>query len=217
MSTEVAALPPQVQLFHPEQAAAPLEPTASARARDTSPLGPDELELHTGGHCLEIEIEVPLSGRTIQLMYSGPDTHDELVVVPGLVLFCDPVVDACVQPEVDSCATFHNSCKGGWSAGDKPGWSEEKIQGFTPRLPDTPVLPRMAQPLPGDWWMGPPLEGFGTPQAPSGPKAALSTLGTRRGQARDLSAVGSTSAGFVAPPGAGGFAAVAADEEEEET
>ncbi|CAE7692123.1 unnamed protein product, partial [Symbiodinium necroappetens] len=44
--------------------------------------------------------------------YNGPDTGHLDTVIPGQVLFCDPVVPSCVQPELDSCKAFSPSCGG---------------------------------------------------------------------------------------------------------
>eukprot|EP00913_Durusdinium_trenchii_P010470 g9817.t1 len=64
---------------------------------------PGEMLLSAGGHCIEVLVRADSNSRSIQLQYTGPDTGHVKTVVPGQVLFCDPVVPACVSPEINSC------------------------------------------------------------------------------------------------------------------
>lgn len=65
---------------------------------------PVEVELASGGHCVEATVLVTNQGRTVRLLYSGPDTARNLIAVPSEMLFCDPVVMACVDPALVSCS-----------------------------------------------------------------------------------------------------------------
>eukprot|EP00439_Symbiodinium_sp_Y106_P060148 s611_g8.t2 len=78
-------------------APAPAFPPAFAAAEGK----PGELHLTAGGHCVEVIVKADRDSRSIQLKYNGPDTGHLDTVIPGQVLFCDPVVPACVQPELD--------------------------------------------------------------------------------------------------------------------
>jgi len=89
-------------------APAPAFPPAFAAAEGK----PGELHLTAGGHCVEVIVKADRDSRSIQLKYNGPDTGHLDTVIPGQVLFCDPVVPACVQPELDSCKAFTPSCGG---------------------------------------------------------------------------------------------------------
>eukprot|EP00438_Fugacium_kawagutii_P005895 Skav214430 [mRNA] locus=scaffold586:360478:361980:+ [translate_table: standard] len=81
----------------PVPAPAPAPPPFEAEGR------PGEMLLAAGGHCVEVLVRADSNSRSIQLSYNGPDTGHVKTVVPGQVLFCDPVVPACVSPELNSC------------------------------------------------------------------------------------------------------------------
>merc|ERR1719433_1634665 len=63
------------------------------------------VELKPGGHCVEVNIMVTPGARSLALKYSGPDTSGKMTTVPGQVLFCDPVVEACEDAGPNSCAS----------------------------------------------------------------------------------------------------------------
>merc|ERR1719265_3047492 len=67
----------------------------------TCEISPTPVELQPGGHCVEAVVLVTSGARTIKLSYSGPDSRDVMTLMPAQVLYCDPVVKACVQPEVN--------------------------------------------------------------------------------------------------------------------
>merc|ERR1712176_1365698 len=52
------------------------------------------------------------NGKTVKLKYQGPDTQDMETVVPGEALFCDPVIPACIKPELEICTRFNPPCPG---------------------------------------------------------------------------------------------------------
>jgi len=101
---------------------------AKAREKDGGGGPPDEIVLMGGGHCIDVEVQVTPSGRTLQLLYTGPDTHGKEAVIPALVLFCDPVEQACANPNLDACSRF-DTCQGKYDAGDEKkdiDWSKVK-------------------------------------------------------------------------------------------
>jgi len=67
-------------------------------------------ELSAGGHCIEIVVMAAAAHGSVQLRYKGPDTDSIDTVMPGQVLFCDPVVAACQEPELDTCAFLKPDC-----------------------------------------------------------------------------------------------------------
>eukprot|EP00930_Biecheleria_cincta_P004639 TRINITY_DN105558_c0_g1_i1.p1 TRINITY_DN105558_c0_g1~~TRINITY_DN105558_c0_g1_i1.p1 ORF type:complete len:575 (-),score=109.28 TRINITY_DN105558_c0_g1_i1:310-2034(-) len=78
----------------------------------TDPDGPGRLTLKAGGHCVEIVVMAqPTNSPTMQLRYSGPDTDQTDTLVPGQVLFCDPVAPACKRPELDACRASRPNCE----------------------------------------------------------------------------------------------------------
>lgn len=64
------------------------------------------VELGPGGHCVEVNIMVTPSARSLALKYSGPDTSGKMTTMPGQVLFCDPVVSACEDAGPNTCANY---------------------------------------------------------------------------------------------------------------
>eukprot|EP00929_Paragymnodinium_shiwhaense_P006872 TRINITY_DN110825_c0_g1_i1.p1 TRINITY_DN110825_c0_g1~~TRINITY_DN110825_c0_g1_i1.p1 ORF type:complete len:1225 (-),score=222.94 TRINITY_DN110825_c0_g1_i1:89-3763(-) len=60
-------------------------------------------------HCLDITVMVTGAGRELALTYQGPDTEMSVVVIPGQVLFCDPVIEACDSPEMAVCDNFRDA------------------------------------------------------------------------------------------------------------
>lgn len=72
---------------------------------------PGQLELGRGGHCLDVTVMVRPSARTLTLLYQGPDTSGAKTVIPGQVLFCDPVVEACAMPELEACHAYQAECQ----------------------------------------------------------------------------------------------------------
>lgn len=83
--------------------AAPAAPPAPPAPQVTHV--PPKLELKAGGHCVSATVLVHSQSKTIRLMYSGPDTADNLIAVPSAVLYCDPEIKACVAPALAECAT----------------------------------------------------------------------------------------------------------------
>ncbi|CAJ1367523.1 unnamed protein product, partial [Effrenium voratum] len=103
-----ATLPAPAPAPVPLDSPAPSPATAPAPAPELPPAfeeqeQPGELFLSEGGHCVEVVVKADSNSRSLQLRYSGPDTDHVDTVVPGQVLFCDPVVPACTRPELQSC------------------------------------------------------------------------------------------------------------------
>lgn len=80
---------------------------APAPAGEKEEPKPTFMELSEGGHCVEVDVKVKKQrGQpTLQWKYSGPDTLNNLQIVPAHALFCRPAIAACVRPAVDACAT----------------------------------------------------------------------------------------------------------------
>mmetsp|Transcript_23067 Transcript_23067/g.52972 ORF Transcript_23067/g.52972 Transcript_23067/m.52972 type:complete len:774 (+) Transcript_23067:75-2396(+) len=68
------------------------------------------LKLQPGAHCVEVLIKVPSSARTISLRYHGPDTNGKKIIIPGTVVYCDPVIPACKNPELQACPRYTPKC-----------------------------------------------------------------------------------------------------------
>eukprot|EP00931_Biecheleriopsis_adriatica_P032555 TRINITY_DN18992_c0_g1_i2.p1 TRINITY_DN18992_c0_g1~~TRINITY_DN18992_c0_g1_i2.p1 ORF type:complete len:591 (+),score=108.22 TRINITY_DN18992_c0_g1_i2:188-1960(+) len=101
----------QASTTAPVPASAPVAaPAAAPATHEDLPGG--EFELSAGGHCLEVVVRLDSSSKALQLRYSGPDTDNKETVIPGQVLFCDPVIAACEKPELESCGAFRTSCTG---------------------------------------------------------------------------------------------------------
>jgi len=62
--------------------------------------------LKSGGHCVEVNVMVTPSARSLALRYKGPDTSGKMTTVPGQVLFCDPVLSACEDAGPNTCVNF---------------------------------------------------------------------------------------------------------------
>mmetsp|Transcript_52996 Transcript_52996/g.113722 ORF Transcript_52996/g.113722 Transcript_52996/m.113722 type:complete len:564 (+) Transcript_52996:148-1839(+) len=71
-----------------------------------------QVELEAGGHCIDALVMALPTGRTLRLRYRGPDTGGVETVIPGQVLFCDPVIEACRTPEMQACTIYEPSCQG---------------------------------------------------------------------------------------------------------
>jgi len=74
--------------------------------RTTKPM----VQLSAGGHCIEVSVLVTNFAKSLKLLYSGPDTDSSTVVVPSVVLFCDPIVKACKTPALQACAAQQARC-----------------------------------------------------------------------------------------------------------
>mmetsp|Transcript_35425 Transcript_35425/g.102026 ORF Transcript_35425/g.102026 Transcript_35425/m.102026 type:complete len:302 (+) Transcript_35425:1868-2773(+) len=105
-----------------------------AKLRGGVGLRPNQAMLEAGGHCLDILIAVTPEGRTLQLTYKGPDTAGTMTVIPGQVLWCDPVVQACSNPALDTCALYRPKCSG----------TDMPFAG--PTLPDYSKMPTASMP-----------------------------------------------------------------------
>mmetsp|Transcript_41201 Transcript_41201/g.74478 ORF Transcript_41201/g.74478 Transcript_41201/m.74478 type:complete len:770 (+) Transcript_41201:78-2387(+) len=68
------------------------------------------LRLQPGAHCVEVVVRVPSSARTISLRYHGPDTNGKKIIIPGSVVYCDPVIPACQNPELQACPRYTPKC-----------------------------------------------------------------------------------------------------------
>jgi len=83
-----------------------------------------------------VVVKADSNSRSMQLRYNGPDTGHVETVVPGQVLFCDPVIPACVEPELDSCKAFAPQC------GTAPGPSPAALMAEAPApAPAEPMIP----------------------------------------------------------------------------
>jgi len=69
--------------------------------------------LAAGGHCIEAMVMVTPAARNLKLLYTGPDTNGEEVVVPSQVVNCDPVIPACTEPLREVCAAYRPQCSAG--------------------------------------------------------------------------------------------------------
>jgi len=94
----VAAVPPA-----PFPAPAPAPQPVGSKEVDESA---GTIELKSGGHCVEVNVMVTPSARSLALRYKGPDTSGKMTTVPGQVLFCDPAVSACEDAGPNTCANF---------------------------------------------------------------------------------------------------------------
>jgi len=81
-----------------------------AKAAKATKGKPATFDLSAGGHCIEIVVMATAAHGSVQLRYKGPDTDGIDTVMPGQVLFCDPVVAACQEPELDTCAVLKPDC-----------------------------------------------------------------------------------------------------------
>jgi len=68
----------------------------------------NSIELLAGAHCIEAMVMVTPSARDLALKYTGADTHDVEVTIPGQLMHCDPVIAACTTPLRDVCLNYKN-------------------------------------------------------------------------------------------------------------
>ncbi|CAJ1399034.1 unnamed protein product [Effrenium voratum] len=134
-ATPPAPAPAPVPLDSP----APSPATAPAPAPELPPAfeeqeQPGELFLSEGGHCVEVVVKADSNSRSLQLRYSGPDTDHVDTVVPGQVLFCDPVVPACTRPELQSCKQPKCAAEAA-ASGPAPGPAPAAALGKEPVIP----------------------------------------------------------------------------------
>lgn len=102
------------------QEAAPAPSAAAGPSPAQAPeAGDASVYLGAGGHCIEAMVMVTPSAQSLKLLYSGPDSQGEEVVIPGQVLHCDPVIAACTEPLRQSCINYRPQCGG--SPGPSPG------------------------------------------------------------------------------------------------
>ncbi|CAL1159724.1 unnamed protein product [Cladocopium goreaui] len=107
---------------------------------------PGEMLLSVGGHCVEVLVRADSNSRSIQLSYNGPDTGHVKTVVPGQVLFCDPVVPACVSPELSSCKS--STCGSASESAPAPAPAPDalvSVETTEPRIPPGWSVPSMLE------------------------------------------------------------------------
>lgn len=115
---------------------------------------PGELILRAGDHCIDATVMVTATGKRLQLKYVGPDTEDVEVVMPGQVLVCDPVIEACEKPELNACELYRPECI--------PASADSAL---APSPANLPAASPAASPLP-------------TPSFAPGPSPAVAPLAT---------------------------------------
>lgn len=95
---------------------------------------------------MEVLVRADSNSRSIQLSYNGPDTGHVKTVVPGQVLFCDPVVPACVSPELSSCKS--STCGSASESAPAPAPAPDalvSVETTEPRIPPGWSVPSMLE------------------------------------------------------------------------
>mmetsp|Transcript_60066 Transcript_60066/g.159751 ORF Transcript_60066/g.159751 Transcript_60066/m.159751 type:complete len:651 (-) Transcript_60066:5-1957(-) len=69
-------------------------------------LNTSSIYLTAGRHCIQSDVRVTAGGQELELLYSGADTDHEEMVIPSSVTWCDPVIDACVRPQLEACRYY---------------------------------------------------------------------------------------------------------------
>eukprot|EP00927_Polykrikos_kofoidii_P023055 TRINITY_DN2134_c0_g1_i1.p1 TRINITY_DN2134_c0_g1~~TRINITY_DN2134_c0_g1_i1.p1 ORF type:complete len:804 (-),score=72.14 TRINITY_DN2134_c0_g1_i1:156-2567(-) len=112
-TSEAAAAPVSALLSIPLPESASLLPNGQMAMLGERP---GEIVLAQGVHCIDAVVMLPSAGRRLELFYAGPDSEELVIQVPGPVLFCDPVIVACQNPEVAVCDNFRAKCANGQNA-----------------------------------------------------------------------------------------------------
>jgi hypothetical protein len=94
----------------PAPAPAPAPSLMQVTAASTTEPVKNEMFLNQGGHCIEAIVQVTSGAETLALKYAGRDTNNAEVVVPGLLVHCDPIVQACTNKDWDQCSKYKKQC-----------------------------------------------------------------------------------------------------------
>jgi len=100
---------------------------------------PNQIDLVAGPHCIQIMVGLSPTAGTIQLRYSGPDTEGVDSIVPGKVLYCDPVIPACARPALDACAVYKPDCSAAEAGPPPPPPPPPPLEGEAPGRPIVPM------------------------------------------------------------------------------